>query len=290
MPVLDPTLTRQPTATPLALWHLLSLDAPTVAVLWTSFIAASVGVTLPLTSLLSMALAVWMLYAADRLLDARHLLTNPLHTGDLEQRHRFHHRHRSAFLTGILIASVALAILIPRLSPEAIHLDLALGSLLAGYFLLIHVTGSAHRLPKEIAVGLFFSAAVFIPTVARAPHLRPDLLPAAVLFALLCSLNCLFIYRWEHPAPTHKPDHHLHPLTRKALDHLRPLTLVLLSAATAHTLRTHAALTTAITLSALLLLALDHLATHLHPVNLRAAADLALTTPLLFLPHLLRTS
>ena len=56
---------------PLELWHLLSLDAPTVAVLWTWFIAASVHIALPLTSLLAMGLVVWMLYAADRLLDAR---------------------------------------------------------------------------------------------------------------------------------------------------------------------------------------------------------------------------
>ena len=62
----------------------------------------------------------------------------------------------------------------------------------------LHATGSAHRLPKEIAVGLFFSAATFIPSVGREPGLRAEFLPAAILFAVLCSLNCLFIYAWEH--------------------------------------------------------------------------------------------
>ena len=286
MPVLSRTPIRGQTATPLALWHLLSLDAPTIAVLWTYFIAASVRIALPFTSLLAMALAVWMLYAADRLLDARHLLTHPLHTGDLEQRHRFHHRHRSAFLAGILLASVALAILIPRLSPPAIHLDLALGALLAGYFLLIHVTGSAHRLPKEIAVGLFFSAAVFIPTVARAPILRPNLAPAAALFALLCSLNCLFIYTWEHAA--HKPSASTpHPVTRLALRHLPAITAASILVALLLALFDHHLpwqLPSACSASGTALLLLHRYARHLSPIHRRAAADLALITPLLLLP------
>ena len=64
--------------------------------------------------------------------------------------------------------------------------------------LILHGTRSAHRLPKEIAVGLFFSAAIFIPTIARRPGLHLPLLPSAALFAALCSLNCLFICAWEH--------------------------------------------------------------------------------------------
>ena len=62
---------------PLVLWHLLSLDAPTVAALWTWFIARANHIRLPLASPVAMALAVWMLYAADRLLDARLLDTSP---------------------------------------------------------------------------------------------------------------------------------------------------------------------------------------------------------------------
>ena len=54
---------------PLVLWHLLSLDAPTVAALWTWFIAEACHVHIPLLSTLAMAVAVWTLYAADRLLD-----------------------------------------------------------------------------------------------------------------------------------------------------------------------------------------------------------------------------
>jgi hypothetical protein len=293
-------------ANPLALWHLLSLDAPTVAVLWTWFIASANHVRLPLASALAMAITVWMLYAADRLMDARlmddRLLdANPAHHEDLEARHYFHHRHRTAFLTGILLASIALAILLPRLDAEAIHLYLILGGLVAGYFILIHATSSAaaqqkvahrlpahrlpaHRLPKEIAVGLCFAAATFIPTVARRPDLRLPLLPSALLFAALCSLNCLFIYAWEHDnSRTHRP---AHAITRIALHNLPLLTILVALTCTSLTVFNHQApwpIPCATAISAALLLLLHHQRHVMSRTNLRAAADLALTTPLLLL-------
>jgi hypothetical protein len=272
---------------PLTLWHLLSLDAPTIAALWTWFIASANHLHLPAVSIVAMFLAVWMLYAADRLLDARNIEASS--TGDLEARHYFHNRHRSAFLTGILAASITLAILLPHHEPQAIHLYLILGGLLFGYFILIHATSSAHRLPKEIAVGLFFAAATFIPTVARHPDLRLPLLPFALLFAALCSLNCLFIYAWEHD---HSQDNHpAHVITRLALRNLPLLTTLLTLSATALTLFDHQApwpipCATAISATLLLLLHNRRLATA--PITLRAAADLALTTPILlvaFLPQ-----
>ena len=105
-----------------------------------------------------MFLAVWMLYAADRLLDARQLFANPLHTEDLEARHLFHHRHATAFLTVIAFAAIALASLLHELLPQALALYAVLGTLLFAWFLLIHGRGHARatpssglhrRLPKE---------------------------------------------------------------------------------------------------------------------------------------------
>jgi hypothetical protein len=275
-------------AGPLALWHLLSLDAPSIAALWTWFIASANHIHLPLASTLAMALAVWMLYAADRLMDARLMDARLLktHHEGLEARHYFHHRHRTAFLTGILLTSIALALLLPHLEPEAIPLYLILGALVSGYFLLIHATRSAHRLPKEIAVGLCFAAATFIPTVARRPDLRLPLFPSALLFATLCSLNCLFIYAWENPS-LHSTQR-THAITRLALRNLPFLTILLTLASAALSLLNHhaPAIPRAIAASAALLLVL-HNARHAIPrITLRAAADLALTTPILLLPFL----
>lgn len=231
---------------------------------------------------LAMAIAVWMLYAADRLLDAQ-----SSEQDILEVRHIFHHRHRTAFLSGILAASVALALLLPRLDTQSIHLYLVLGGLVFGYFVLIHAARSAHRLPKEIAVGVFFAAATFIPTVARRPDLRLALIPAAVLFAMLCSLNCLFIYAWEHP--TLETRHPAHAITRLALSHLRlTATTVAVAGAALAILdhRTSWAVPCATAIAIVFLLVLDRYRSRIHSTTLRAAADLALTTPLLLVPFL----
>ncbi len=274
-------------------WHLMSLDAPTVAALWTWFVARSVSLRLPFSSLASMFLAVWMLYAADRLLDGRQLFADPLHTDDLEARHLFHHHHATAFLSGILGSSIAIAFLLPRLSPNELRLDAILAALLSGWFLLIHARAgqfsSAHRrLPKEVAVGIFFPAAIFLPTVARLPGLRLPLLPHALLFAAVCSLNCLSIYAWEHP----QPHTSAHWTTRLSTRHLKALAAtILLSGAmlTAFALVERMRgweLDLAASLSAAALFALEVNHERFEPLTLRAAADLALLTPLVVSPFL----
>lgn len=272
---------------PLTIWHLFSLDAPTVAALWTWFIARAAHLRLPAIVSLSMALAVWMLYAADRLMDARLLDAQPAHDDTLEARHLFHHRHRTAFLFGILAASVVLAAFLPRLDSQSIRLYLLLGGLVFGYFVLIHAARSAHRLPKEIAVGIFFAAATFIPTVARRPGLRLALLPPALLFAVLCSLNCLFIYAWEHPAlERHYPPN---AATRLALRHLTLIAIGVILTGIALSLLDHRTpwpIPLATAIAAIFLLILHHRRGHIHSTTLRASADLALLTPLLLLPFL----
>jgi hypothetical protein len=279
---------------PLALWHLLSLDAPTVAALWTIFVARSVHLMLPWTAPTAMFVAVWMIYAADRLLDARGLASGSWQTGKLETgpvleaRHHFHDRHRSGFFACIAAAAVALAALLPRLDPRALELYALLAALLAAWMLVIHarpVSAQVPRLPKELAVGLFFPAAVCIPTVARAPQLRPALLPAAVLFAAACTLNCLFVYQWEHPGA--RP--FAHATTRWSTRHLPQLAITLCAAATLvaclaakHVLTAAATPAIACALSSALLLLLHTLRRRFTRIHLRACADLALLTPLLF--------
>jgi hypothetical protein len=272
------------------MWHLLSLDAPTVAALWTWFLAQACHIRLPLASPVAMGLAVWMLYALDRLLDARVLdARRPRAADELEARHLFHHRHRRTFLAGIALAGVALAAILPRLNGEAMRLYRVEGVLLCVWFLVLHATSSAHRLPKEIAVGVFFSAAIFIPTVAREPGMQLVMLPAAVLFAALCGLNCLFIYAWEHGGATDGTMRRAHASTRLALDHLPALAGAVTVAGAALALLDPVVprvIPTACAVAAMLLLGLDRSRGHLSRTDLRAAADLALLTPALLLPFL----
>jgi hypothetical protein len=273
---------------PLVLWHLLSLDAPMVAVVWTMFTARMTHTAVPVATGVAMGLAVWLLYAADRLLDTRAL--DPLgEPGEFEARHFFHHRHRAAFGVGMAIATVGLALLLPRLASDSIHLYLTEGALMAGYFVLIHATplrGGRRRiaLPKELMVGPFFAAATFIPTVARNPGLRLSLLPDAVLFAGLCCLNCLYIYAWEHP----QPERDAHWTTHRAVRRLSLLAGGLVLAAAALALRGEWLYPAAVGLSAVGLMGLDEVRGSMARPALRAAADAVLLAPLVLLPFWIR--
>jgi hypothetical protein len=269
---------------PLAQWHLLSLDAPTVAALWTWFVARCCGIALPFAGIAAMFLAVWILYAADRLLDAR-----SSGAAKLEERHHFHDRHRRVFIAFIAIAAVALATLTPTLLPESLRLYAWLGSLLCGWFLMIH-TRLAHerRLPKELAVGLFFAAAIFIPTVARRPDLRLTLLAPTALLGAVCTLNCMVLYAWEHPGDRTNANWTTRLATRRLTRVAAGILGVALLTFALSFFTTNAPwpIPAACAVSVLLLILLNRDRLKLSPLNLRAAADLALLTPLLFAPFI----
>jgi hypothetical protein len=114
------------------------------------------------------------------------------------------------------------------------------------------------------------------------------------LFGALCSLNCLFIYAWEHEGEAFASSRSAHASTRLAIDHPRALAatvtiagvaLAIFDSIAAHQLAL-AQIPAAAALSAVLLLVLHRNRRALLRLDLRAAADLALLTPVLFLPIL----
>lgn len=266
---------------PLERWHLLSLDAPCVAALWTWAVAEAAGVSLHWAEIAAMFVAVWMLYAADRLLDAA-----PLRHGAaqaLEARHHFHHRHRKGFYVALGMAAAVLAALLLQVPWPELRGFLWLAALLGGWLLVVHVLSGdgAQRLPKELAVGLFFPAAVFTPAWAHLHAGRAALLPFALGFAAVCTLNCLFLYAWEHPGSRAEA----HVSTRIAVRWLMPTTVLLLVFAgglCGWALHSGMAvwLPGAMMVSMALLLVLHLGRRQLSTVTLRALADAALLTPL----------
>ena len=102
---------------------------------------------------------------------------------------------------------------------------------------------------------------------------------------MLCSLNCLFIYAWEHAeAPSSHPPHWT---TSFALRHLTLIAVINTAASLALAIfdrRCPWPIPAAIALSTALLLFL-HIRRNSHSVlTLRASADLVLLTPLIFIP------
>lgn len=276
--------------TPLRFWHLASLDAPSVALAWSLGFAWAARVRLPLWVSALLVLAVWTVYVADRLLDAHNgLLTGQLQS--LRERHLFHWRHRRAFLPLAVLAAVAAAFLVIALMPTGArerNSVLAAASLV--YFTRVHagrglrstfLRGLWAPFPKELLVGLLFTAGCVIPAWSRSAFPVPALLAPAVFFAILAWLNCHAIDRWEADTNNTAPQ-------RIALTACLVAVAGLLAAALLlHAQPRSAALLVAGAIAALLLALLDAVRDRLAPVALRAAADLALLTPALLTPLLL---
>ena len=67
-----PALTPSASSHRFAWWqwpHLMSLDAPLVALVWQRWWAHTVGITLPFSREWILGLSIWLIYLADRLAD-----------------------------------------------------------------------------------------------------------------------------------------------------------------------------------------------------------------------------
>lgn len=293
----------------LAFWHLASLDAPTVAIVWSLAFAWAARVHPPLWVPLLLALATWSVYVCDRLLDARAGLRAPArHT--LRERHRFHWRYRRALLPmAIAAACAAAAIILAFMPPLARARDSVLAAAALAYFSGVHSGRNAWQFPlrwsrsfpgKEFLVGVLFTAGCVLP----AWH-RPFSLAApgstlwvfwipAVFFAALAWLNCSCIARWEsmdepyvaQPGSTKNVlgDQGPEPPATFYASVLLACSGFILAVVGALVHPHSAALLAAGATSALLLALLDRNRARFSALALRAAADLVLLTPLALIP------
>ena len=272
----------------LHLWHLTSLDAPTVAVVWSSAFAWAAGVRVPAWSRLLLALVAWAVYIGDRLLDARAGLKTPGQYG-LRERHRFHWRHRWGLTACGAVAAATSAWMVATLLPAAARVtDSAVGVATLAYFSGVHARQRirpAHRLPaslfsKEFLVGVLFTAGCLLPAWTRLRMVQHGSaligaigLPAAY-FAALAWLNCTGIAQWESASDGQERRVRRFGYALGAAGLAAALVVVPIAPRTAILLGMGA-------VSAALLGVLDSARERISAVTLRAAADLVLLTPLL---------
>ncbi len=267
---------------PLRFWHLASLDAPTVAVVWSLAFAWAAHTLLAAWVPVLLALGTFAVYVGDRLLDARAALCsgNP---GYLRDRHWFHWRHCRVLALLAAAAAAVAAVLSFALMPAAIRqCDSVLAAAALAYFSGVHaqrrqIVPRFVFASKELLVGILFASGCAAPTLSRMhfaanPRLWP-LLAAFAFFAALAWLNCCAIERWESGDASHVSAPAvllfiLGLLLADAFTRSAPRIAVLLIAGAA---------------AVLLLTFLDGFRTRLTPLALRTAADFVLLTPLALL-------
>jgi hypothetical protein len=263
----------------LHLWHLASLDAPTVAVVWTIAFASAAGVHLDTWVLLLIACGTWCVYVGDRLLDAQRAMRLGA-LNFLRERHYFHWHHRRWFIPGACVAAAIAALLIVgRMSSAARHRDSVLAAAALLYFSGVHTTATLphwirKRMSKEFMVGLLFTAGCAAPTLARLSFVRLPLVVCHTSFAALAWLNCFAIERWE------SSDFTIGIFVRSSI-----LSIVFFASAVALSFantRTAGMICIA-GISATLLTLLDLTRHRISTLTLRTLADMVLLTPLILL-------
>jgi len=276
--------------TVLQAWHLFSLDAPTVAALWAIFFARATRVSLAWPSPAILALGTWLIYVADRILDGY----RPCAGARLHERHRFHARHRAAFLcAGVVVGGILVWLIADKMFPAARREDTVLFLLSLLYLFLVHKPFARSRswLPKELAVGIVFAAATAVPAWSRIESGRLTLLPAVALFAALCWLNCIAIERWENDFAVDGLAN-LNATTLWTAEHLRPMAIFLMATSGVMWAVAGAGSSpmawpyAAVMGSCSVFVIVDRRRERFSAIHLRILADLALLAPIFVLPFL----
>lgn len=268
----------------LQLWHLASLDAPAVAVVWALAFASAVGVHLASWVPLLLACGTWTVYVGDRLLDA-HRAIRSQNLGALRERHYFHWRHRRSLIPmGCVTAAIAVALIVDRMPAAVRDRNSLLAAAALAYFSGVHSTArlpvwvrklvSRKLVSKELLVGLLFTAGSIAPTIARAHSIGWPFGACFAIFVMLAWTNCSAIESWES---SRMPS----GVTPRAT--VLAIACIAASGVLAFVNWRFSALACSAAISALLLSLLDRKRAALSPVTLRALADLVLLTPLVAL-------
>jgi hypothetical protein len=187
-------------------WNVLSLDAPMVAVAWALVFARLAGVRLPGAEVVALGLVVWLIYTVDRLLDGQSVSLFGSFGGaqafgsPLRQRHVFHRSHAGAITcVAAGVAALTAVLVVTQIGERVVGLAVPLGLILVLYMAWVHLGRGRvlARLPKELAVGGVFAAGVALPAWSRLGVRRWEFFLLAVLFAAVCTLNCVAIEEWE---------------------------------------------------------------------------------------------
>jgi hypothetical protein len=187
---------RAARSSPLLWLNVVCLDAPLVAICWQWIFARSFHLSVPPGQWAALFLTAWIIYLADRLGDSESLVPGQ----PKSVRQHFCLRHKKIwFVSMICVGALDLIVVLRVVNYETAVLGGILGAFTIGYLAINHADSQIwETIPlKEFVIGSLFAAGTL---VAVAPHIfaeRSAMILAAILFASLCSLNCVSIAIWE---------------------------------------------------------------------------------------------
>jgi hypothetical protein len=192
----SPPATDRAAYSPVVWLNLLCLDAPIVAVSWQWLFAHTFGAHLSLALRALLFLTAWLIYLADRFADTIKLPAN----SPISLRHRFCREHMIGWWVAVVVIFVLdVALALRSLDLQMLLLGGTLAALCLLYLFVNHSLGGKWRpIPlKEKAIGILFAAGTTLGVVGQLPGLTVSFGVAVILFAILCTFNCLSIAAWE---------------------------------------------------------------------------------------------
>ena len=180
--------------TPIWLWpHLLSLDAPIVALVWQDFVVRCYPSMLRPSGRWVLGLTVWAIYLGDRLLDVRSVDG----TANESPSHAFYRRNRKPLAMVLMAAlSADIFVAIAWLRPAVRWNGLTLGAAVSAYLILFGYWRLGPMIWKRLVAASLFSAGVFLVALTQNPYWTALVCPFFGLSAL-CLGNLLVIVRLE---------------------------------------------------------------------------------------------
>jgi len=201
----------------------LSLDVVLGAVVSSMFVANYLSVVVPLPQLVALSIAVWLIYTADHLFDARKIP----HTAHSE-RHRFHQQNfRTLLLIWTLVAIMGSVLLI-YLPYDLTQSGLIMVGLVGVYFMLIRFLPYLSFLPKELMISVLYTGGIFLaPLYSYTDQWDSKLLILITQYTLLALVNVLLI-SWYEQDMDRKDRHHSFVLAVGSANGIRTTKICLL--------------------------------------------------------------
>lgn len=187
---------RAVSRSPLLWLNLVCLDAPLVAICWQWIFGHTFHLSVPVGHRAALFLTAWIIYLADRFCDSVSLAAGQAKS----VRQQFCLRHKSLWLVSVIcVAAVDLIVVLRAVNYETAVPGAVLGALTIVYLAINHAHSEIwEKIPvKEFAIGSLFAAGTLLGVT---PHIFAEgstMIFAAILFASLCSLNCVSIAIWE---------------------------------------------------------------------------------------------
>lgn len=187
---------RAVSRSPLLWLNLVCLDAPLVAICWQWIFAHSFPLSVPFGHRAALFLTASLIYLADRFGDSVSLVAGQ----PKSVRQQFCLRHKSIWLLSIIcVAVLDLVVVLRAVNYETAVLGAVLGAFTIAYVAINHARSEIwETIPlKEFIIGSLFAAGTLVGVTSHLFAERSTMIFAAILFASLCSLNCVSIAIWE---------------------------------------------------------------------------------------------